>query len=224
MSASNQQSLVESGASDRPPILEKGNYIPWVSRFRRFLENKMEDGKWMWCSIEKGPYKSPMIPNPDDSTIPNDTYKYVDACPNAHKMWERIRRLMYGSEVTKKERHSRIMNEFDKFATKEGESLESIYERLTTLVNVMDRNDVRPIKDELCESLLQFEPHVKPSKAKRAAKNHGPVTLIAHSNAYSSQSHASPSYSHSPQPYYVTHFSSVVDYEEDYQRELQGDA
>ncbi|GJS40975.1 hypothetical protein Tco_0566018 [Tanacetum coccineum] len=60
MSASNQQTLAESGATDRPPILEKGNYIPWE--------------------------------------------------------------------------------------TKEGESLESAYERLSTLVNVMDRNDVRPIK------------------------------------------------------------------------------
>ncbi|GJU41326.1 hypothetical protein Tco_1194283 [Tanacetum coccineum] len=40
MSASNQQTLAESGATDRPPILEKGNYIPWESRFRRFLENK----------------------------------------------------------------------------------------------------------------------------------------------------------------------------------------
>ncbi|GJW32951.1 retrovirus-related pol polyprotein from transposon TNT 1-94 [Tanacetum coccineum] len=38
------------------------------------------------------------------------------------------------------------------------------------------------------------------------------------------KSHASPSYSHSTQPYYVTHPSSVIDYEEDYQGELQGDA
>ncbi|GJR35015.1 retrovirus-related pol polyprotein from transposon TNT 1-94, partial [Tanacetum coccineum] len=37
-------------------------------------------------------------------------------------------------------------------------------------------------------------------------------------------SHASPSYSNSPQPYYVTHPSSVIDYEEDYQGELQGDS
>nr|GEW11229.1 retrovirus-related Pol polyprotein from transposon TNT 1-94 [Tanacetum cinerariifolium] len=37
------------------------------------------------------------------------------------------------------------MDEFDKFAAKEGESLESVYERLTTLVNIMDRNNVRPI-------------------------------------------------------------------------------
>nr|GEX88400.1 hypothetical protein [Tanacetum cinerariifolium] len=27
-----------SGANERPPMLEKGNYIPWESRFRRFLD------------------------------------------------------------------------------------------------------------------------------------------------------------------------------------------
>ncbi|GJT71799.1 hypothetical protein Tco_1031085 [Tanacetum coccineum] len=30
--------------------------------------------------------------------IPNDTYNSVDACKNAKEMWERIKRLMYGSE------------------------------------------------------------------------------------------------------------------------------
>ncbi|GJS00708.1 putative ribonuclease H-like domain-containing protein [Tanacetum coccineum] len=115
--------------------------------------------------------------------IPNDIYNSVDARNDAKQMWERIRRLMYGSEVTKQQRHSRLMNEFENFAAKEGESLESVYERLSTLVNVMDHNDVRHIK--------------------------------------SSQSHASPSYSHSPQQYYVTHPSSLVDYEEDHQGENQ---
>ncbi|GJY21837.1 hypothetical protein Tco_0394403, partial [Tanacetum coccineum] len=42
------------------------------------------------------------------------------------------------------------------------------------------------------------------------------------SNASSSQSHANSTYS--PQPYYVTHPSSVVDYEDEYQGELQGDS
>ncbi|GJT91764.1 hypothetical protein Tco_1080609 [Tanacetum coccineum] len=74
------------------------------------------------------------------------------------------------------------------------------------------------------DSLVQFEPHVQTSKANRVARNHDPLALIAHSNASSSQSHANPSSLHSPQPYYVTHPSSVVDYEEDYQRELQGDS
>ncbi|GKA33387.1 hypothetical protein Tco_0719816 [Tanacetum coccineum] len=128
-----------------------------------------------------------------------------------------------------------------------------MYERLTTLVNIMDHNNVRPITvsinnkflyclqpewskyvtmvhynqtgdvvsyDELYDSLVQFEPHVITSKAKKVAKNHDPLALLAHSNASSSQSHANSSYS--PQPYYVTHPSSVVDYEDEYQGELHG--
>ncbi|GKA25317.1 hypothetical protein Tco_0711426 [Tanacetum coccineum] len=67
MSASNQQTLADSGANKRPPMLEKGNCIPWESRFRRFLDNKLEEGERMWRSIEKGPYVRPMIPGPDNT-------------------------------------------------------------------------------------------------------------------------------------------------------------
>ncbi|GJV72350.1 hypothetical protein Tco_1492345 [Tanacetum coccineum] len=74
------------------------------------------------------------------------------------------------------------------------------------------------------ELKVEFEPNVQASKAKKAAKNHDPLVLIDNSNASSSQSHASSYYSHSPQAYYVTLPSSVVDYEEDYQGELQGDS
>ncbi|GKA60955.1 hypothetical protein Tco_0760362 [Tanacetum coccineum] len=77
--------------------------------------------------------------------IPNDIYNSVVACKNAKEMWKRIKRLMFGSEVTSHVRHARLMDEFDKFTAKEGELLESVYERLTTLVNIMDRNNVRPI-------------------------------------------------------------------------------
>ncbi|GKC68784.1 retrovirus-related pol polyprotein from transposon TNT 1-94 [Tanacetum coccineum] len=187
--------------------------------------------------------------------IPSDIYNSVDACKNSKEMWERIKRLMHGSEITTKVRHLRLMDEFDKFATKEGESLESVHERLTTLVNIMDHNNVRPILvaintkflnclqpewskyvtmvrhnqtgpavsyDVLYDQLVQFEPHVLASRAKKAAKNHDPLALIAHSNASSSHSHANSSYS--PQPYYVTHPPSVVDYDDEYQGELQGDS
>nr|GEU69285.1 hypothetical protein [Tanacetum cinerariifolium] len=71
-------------------------------------------------------------------------------------------------------------------------------------------------------SLVQFEPHVLASKAKKSAKNHDPLALIAHFNSSSSQSRANSSYS--LQPYYATHPSSVVDYEYEYQGELQRDS
>ncbi|GKD08232.1 hypothetical protein Tco_1187917, partial [Tanacetum coccineum] len=40
---------------------------PWESRFRSFLDNKLEDGERMWNSIQNGPYKRPMITNPDNN-------------------------------------------------------------------------------------------------------------------------------------------------------------
>ncbi|GJV32514.1 hypothetical protein Tco_1392914 [Tanacetum coccineum] len=246
---SNKKTLADSGANERPLMLEKGNYIPWESRFRRFLDNKPEEGERMWNSIQNGPYQRPMVVDPRNPTvpilellskmtegnkkqyiadvrvmkyllqvIPNDIYNSVDACKNAKEMWEQIKRL-------------------------------------TTLVNIIDRNNVRPIPvvintkflnclqpewskyvtmvrhnqigpavsyDVLYDQLVQFKPHVLASRAKKATKNHDPLALIAHSNTSSSHSHANSSYS--TQPYYVTHPPSVVDYDDEYQGELQGDS
>nr|GEY16131.1 hypothetical protein [Tanacetum cinerariifolium] len=246
---SNQQTLADSGANERPPMLENRNYIPWESRFKRFLDNKLEDGERMWNSIQNGPYQRPMIADPNNL---------------ADKMLEPLSKMTKGNkkQYTADVRvmnyllqaiPNDIYNSMD--ASKEGELLDSVYERLTTLVNIMDRNNVRPIPvsintkflnclqpewrkyvtmvrhnqtgyaisyDELYDSLMQFEPHVLASRAKKSAKNHYPLALIAHSNASSSHSHANSSYY--PQSYYVTHPPSVADYDDKYQGELQGDS
>ncbi|GJT61860.1 hypothetical protein Tco_1005393 [Tanacetum coccineum] len=215
---SNQQTLAKLGANARPPIIKKGNYIPWESRFRRFLDIQFEKGEKMWHSIQHGPNQRQLVPNPDNpegqileplskmnegdkkkyiadvrvmnyilQAIPNDIYNSVDACANAKEMWDRINRLMHGSDITATVRHSRLMDEFDKFVAKDGESLNFVHER-----------------------------------AKKAAKNQDPLALIAHSHASSSHLHANSSYS--PQSYFVTHPPSVVDYDDKYQGELQGDS
>ncbi|GKF27658.1 hypothetical protein Tco_0094000, partial [Tanacetum coccineum] len=243
MSTANQKTLAESGASDRPPILEKGSYVPRASRFMRFLENKEKEEELMRNSIDNG--------------IPNDIYNSMDACSDAHQMLKRIKRLMQGSDISQEERHSRLMNEFDKFVAVEGESLTYVYERFSTLINVMDRNKVRPLAiavntkflnslqpewskyvtmtrqqyilkteeyDALFDHLSQFEPHVNASKAKKAARNHDPLALVANSHTHSLNSHASSTYSRSPQPYYITHLSLVIDNDDDYQGKIQGEA
>ncbi|GJV71345.1 hypothetical protein Tco_1491340 [Tanacetum coccineum] len=88
--------------------------------------------------------------------IPNDIYNSVDECKNAKEMWEQIKRLMFGSDVTSHVRHSRLMDEFVKFRAKEGESLEFVYERLTMLVNSMDYNNVCPIPVSINTKFLNF--------------------------------------------------------------------
>nr|GEU83028.1 retrovirus-related Pol polyprotein from transposon TNT 1-94 [Tanacetum cinerariifolium] len=174
MSTSNnskQQTLADSRANERLPMLEKGNYIPWESRFRRFLDNMLEDGERTWNSIQNRPYQRPMIPNPDNTQ--------QQILETLFKMTEGNKK-QYIVDV-------RVMNYL----------LQAIP---NDIYNSMDAS----------------------SKAKKAAKNHDPLALLAYSNASSSQSHANSFYS--SQPYYVTHPSSVVDYDDEYQRELQGDS
>ncbi|GJU84238.1 hypothetical protein Tco_1291784, partial [Tanacetum coccineum] len=135
--------------------LEKGGYVPWASRFMRFLDNKQEEGERIRHSIKVGSYKQKMIQNPDKldyptttiiepprkmtesskkqyfsdikvmefllQGIPNDIYNFVDACKTTKQMWEWIRRLMHVSGKTEQQRHSRLVNEFDKFVAVEGD-------------------------------------------------------------------------------------------------------
>ncbi|GJX02201.1 hypothetical protein Tco_0186114 [Tanacetum coccineum] len=48
MSTSKQQTLTNSGANERPPMLEKGNYIPWESRHyaRDCQKPRVRDAKY----------------------------------------------------------------------------------------------------------------------------------------------------------------------------------
>ncbi|GKF55918.1 hypothetical protein Tco_0166258, partial [Tanacetum coccineum] len=51
-----QQSLADAGSETRPPMLERGSYKPWASRFKRFLNRKRENRKWLLKALEEGPY------------------------------------------------------------------------------------------------------------------------------------------------------------------------
>nr|GEV05775.1 hypothetical protein [Tanacetum cinerariifolium] len=218
MSTSNQQTLADLGANERRPMLEKGNYIPWESRFRRFLDNKLEEGDQIWRSIKKGTYVRPMISNLNNTT--KQILKPLSKMTEGRKKQyiTDVRFMNYLLQAITNDTYNSVD------VSKEGESLESVYKRLTTLVNIMDHNNIRDVVsyDELYDSLVQFKRHVQASKAKKAAKNHDPLALLAHLNASSSQFHAN--YFYSPQPYYVTHPSSVVDYEDEDQGELQGNS
>ncbi|GJT36570.1 hypothetical protein Tco_0926989 [Tanacetum coccineum] len=175
----------------------------WASRFLRFLDNRREEGVLMRNSIdnERDQYFADIkVMNYILQGIPNDIYNFVDTCGDAQGIWNQIKRLMQGTNISKQERHSWLMNEFYQFVAEAGESLTYVYERFSTLINNMDQNE-----------------------AKKAVRNHDPLALVLNSYANPSHSHASPSYSHSPPPYYVTRPPSVQDYDDDYQGEIQRD-
>ncbi|GKC68349.1 hypothetical protein Tco_1100947 [Tanacetum coccineum] len=163
-----QQSLADAGSETRPPMLERGSYIPWASRFKRFLNRKRENRKWLIKALEDGPYvfrnitpTGSLIPRLQDVedlqgddllyydaelelmnmillAIPNEIYNSVDSCKTAKEMWARVERLMRGTIQNQVDRETRFTNEFDQFVAEPGESLVSVYNRFAQLMNDLE--------------------------------------------------------------------------------------
>ncbi|GKC67431.1 hypothetical protein Tco_1100029 [Tanacetum coccineum] len=112
MSTSNvhQQSLADVGSKTRPPMLERGSYIPWASRFRRYLNRKRETRKWLNKAIDEAEIEAM---NLILISIPNDIYNSVDAFTTAKAMWQQVERLMRGTMQNHVDKETRFNNEFD---------------------------------------------------------------------------------------------------------------
>ncbi|GKA14169.1 hypothetical protein Tco_0693815 [Tanacetum coccineum] len=131
MSTSNEQTLTDLGANERPPMLEKGNYIAWESR--------------------------PMIPNPD-----NDQEEILE--PLSKMTTGNKSQYIADVKVTSHVGHSRLMDEFDNFTTKEGESLESVYESKYVTIVCHNQTGDTVSYDVLYDSLIHFKPRAKHRK------------------------------------------------------------
>nr|GFA29985.1 hypothetical protein [Tanacetum cinerariifolium] len=62
---STQQDIYAAGSESRPPMLNKGNYVPWSSRLLRYAKSRL-NGKLIHNSILNGPYVRRMIVEPGD--------------------------------------------------------------------------------------------------------------------------------------------------------------
>nr|GEV50375.1 hypothetical protein [Tanacetum cinerariifolium] len=61
-----QQDIYAAGSESRPPMLNKENYVPLLSRLLRYAKNR-PNGKLIHNSILNGPYVRRMIPEPGDA-------------------------------------------------------------------------------------------------------------------------------------------------------------
>ncbi|GKA81353.1 hypothetical protein Tco_0788045 [Tanacetum coccineum] len=68
---STQQDIYAAGSKNRPPMLNKENYVPWSSRLLCYAKSR-PNGKLIYNSIMNGPYVRRMIPEPGDParTVP----------------------------------------------------------------------------------------------------------------------------------------------------------
>nr|GFC25287.1 hypothetical protein [Tanacetum cinerariifolium] len=175
---STQQDIYAAGSESRPPMLNKENYIPWSSRLLWYAKSR-PNGKLIHNSILNGPYVRRMIPEPGDAErgvntillgLPEDIYAVVDSCQTTQEIWLRVQQMMKGSDIGIQEKKAKLFNEWERFTSNEGESIESYYYRFLKLMNDLKRNKHFPEK-------IAYE-----LKAERLAKIQDPLALMENSN------------------------------------------
>nr|GFA34104.1 hypothetical protein [Tanacetum cinerariifolium] len=57
--------------------------------------------------------------------LPKDIYVAVDSCENAQEIWLRVQQMMKGSDIGIQEKKAKLFNEWERFTSNEGESIES---------------------------------------------------------------------------------------------------
>ncbi|GJV56107.1 hypothetical protein Tco_1457112 [Tanacetum coccineum] len=167
---STQQDIYAAGFENRPPMLNKDNYVPWSSRLLRYAKSK-PNGKLIYNSIMNGPYVRRMIPEPGDPDrklmikpfrlmgLLEDIYAAVDRCKTAQEIWLCVQQMMKGSDIGVQEKKGKLFNEWERFTSTDGESIKSYYHHFSTLMNDFKRNKHFP---EKIASNLKFLNNIQP--------------------------------------------------------------
>ncbi|GJZ10976.1 retrovirus-related pol polyprotein from transposon TNT 1-94 [Tanacetum coccineum] len=69
--------------------------------------------------------------------LPKDIYKLINHNIKAKSIWDNVKMLLVGSELTKKDRKSQLYDEFERFKMLPGENINEYYVRFHKLVNDM---------------------------------------------------------------------------------------
>nr|GEX40974.1 Gag-Pol polyprotein [Tanacetum cinerariifolium] len=91
--------------------------------------------------------------------LPEYIYAAVDSCKMAHVIWLRVQQIMKGSDIGIQEKKAKLFNEWERFTSNEGESIESYYHRFLRLINDLKRNKHFP---EKIASNLKFLNNLQP--------------------------------------------------------------
>nr|GEX79046.1 retrovirus-related Pol polyprotein from transposon TNT 1-94 [Tanacetum cinerariifolium] len=91
--------------------------------------------------------------------LPKDIYAAVDSYKTAQEIWLKVQQMMKGSDIGIQEKKAKLFNEWERFTSNEGESIESYYHCFLKLMNDLKQNKHFPNEvDELkVERLVKIQ-------------------------------------------------------------------
>nr|GFB59977.1 hypothetical protein [Tanacetum cinerariifolium] len=167
---STQQDIYAAGSESRPPMHNKENYVPWSSCLLCYAKSR-PNRKLIHNSIINGPYVRRMISEPGDinQEVPvNETFHVQTDDELTEKELKQIEAddqaiqtilLGFPEDIYAAEKKDKLFNEWERFTSNEGESIESYYHRFLELMNDLKRNKHIP---EKIASNLKFLNNLQP--------------------------------------------------------------
>ncbi|GJT77001.1 hypothetical protein Tco_1043726 [Tanacetum coccineum] len=128
--SSNSDDIQAAGSDTRPPMLDRTDYESWSQRIRLYCRGK-ENGLQILQSIDQGPFelgttRDALETTPEGGVLlgPERPCTYEDLSDTEKKrydadvpkaIWDNVKMLLAGSELTKEDRESQLYDEFERF-------------------------------------------------------------------------------------------------------------
>ncbi|GJZ56883.1 hypothetical protein Tco_0612377 [Tanacetum coccineum] len=184
--------MIVVDADNRPPMLDKLMYESWNIRMELYIQgkdhgwiilNSVENGPLIWPTVELengtvGPKTYEELSDKEKlqadcnlkatnivlQGLPLDVYPLVNHHKVSKEIWDRVKLLMQGTSLSKKERECKLYDEFDKFSHVKGETfLPPEWGKFVTVVKLA-RDLHTSNYDQLYAYLEQHEEHANEAR------------------------------------------------------------
>ncbi|GKD63630.1 hypothetical protein Tco_1305738 [Tanacetum coccineum] len=106
--------------------------------------------------------------------LPKDIYSLISHYTDAKDIWDNVKMLLEGLELTKEDRESQLYDDFEHFRQHKGETIHDYYVRFAKLINDMVKLN-RGLRDsnydQLYANLKQHEAHANENKMMVVVQN-----------------------------------------------------
>ncbi|GJT92982.1 retrovirus-related pol polyprotein from transposon TNT 1-94 [Tanacetum coccineum] len=160
-------------------MLDRTDFESWQQRIRLYCLGK-DNGENIMKSIKEGPFHmgtvSDVITGGTEGAvqqgIPKDIYSLINHYTDAKDIWENVKMILEGSELTKDDRESQLYDEFEHFRQIKGETIQGYYVRGLKESNF----------DQLYAYLKQHEVHANENRImmeRFSQPNNDPLALVS---------------------------------------------
>ncbi|GJS07607.1 hypothetical protein Tco_0364403 [Tanacetum coccineum] len=141
-SPDSEETLKDAIISYRPPMLDRTDFASWQQRIRLYCQGK-ENGVNILKSIDEGPFQMGTFQETLaegnkgalNLGLPKDIYTLINHYTDPKDIWDNVKMLLEGSELTKEDRESQLYDDFEHFRQNKGETIHDYYVRFAKLIN-----------------------------------------------------------------------------------------